>query len=164
MTLTAYIILLAAGLFDLLVMLRLDTLTLQELEFNHQAYNKRLKDNSEFTSPKRLLALTVLLGLFTDMAQMSWIVVLILAAALLAQGIVILMSNRDKRPAFTKRAWGIYATTIVMAVLILGAIAGCLICYLGEVDACRYTAMAGLLLIVGSPLMTMVTNRLFGRP
>lgn len=164
MTLIAYIILLVAGIFDLLVMLRLDTLSLQELEFDHKAYSKRLKDNGEFTSSKRLLALAVLLGLFTDMAQMSWIVVLILAAALLAQGIVLLLNNRGKRPAFSKRASGIYATSIALAVLVLGVIAGCLAYYLGEADACRYTAMAGLLLIVGSPLMTMVTNRLFGRP
>lgn len=162
MTQIAHIILLVAGLLDLFVMLRLDMLTLQECGFDNREYNKRLKDSSEFTSPKRLLAPAVLLGLCTDMAQMSWIVVFILAAVLLAQGITLLVSNRGKRPLLPGRAKSIHITACVLATLILCTAAGCCAAMgIDKTDMCRYIAMLALLFTAGSPLLTMATNWLF---
>ena len=162
MTQIAYIILLVAALFDLFVMLRLDMLTLQECGFDNSEYNKRLKDSSEFTTPKRILAPAVLLGLCTDMAQMSWIVVIVLAAVLLAQGITILATNHGKHPSLPGRAKSIHVTTCALATLLLCAAAGgCAALGIDRTDMCRYTAMIALLFTTGSLLLTMSTNWLF---
>lgn len=162
MTLIAYIILLAAGLFDFLVILWHDVLTLQECGFDNPDYSKLLRNNSEFTSPKRLIGLAVLLGLCTNMAMMSWIVVLILAAVLLVQGVEILIRERDKRPKPTKRAKRIYAAVIVLAILVLAAVTGCLIYRSGTTDAYRGTALLELLILIGSPFLAKAINGLFG--
>jgi hypothetical protein len=162
MTLIAQIILLAAGLFDFLVILWYDVLTLQECGFDNTDYSKLLKDSSEFTSPKRLIGLAVLLGLCTTMSIMSWIVVLILAAVLIIQGVETLIHEHGKRPKPVKRTKHIYATAIAPTVLILAAATGCLIYRGGAVDACRGTALLELLILIGSPFLAKAMNRLFG--
>ena len=118
MTLISYLILLAAGLLDLVAMVRHDVLTLQQCGFNSQSYNKLLKENSEVYSAKRLLPLAVLIGACTTMAQMSWIVVLILAAVILAQALYLLWPKKGKSARTGKRSWSVYGITLVLAIII----------------------------------------------
>lgn len=158
MTFIAYIILIAAGLLDLLAMLLLDARALQACDFNNREYSKSLKDNSEYTSPKRLLVLAVLLGFCTTMSQMSWIVVMILAAVLLAQGATILANKRGKNPATAKRAKRLHIIATVLAIILTGAVAGILGYHRGEIDACRGAAMMAMMILVFSPLLAMAVN------
>lgn len=118
MTLYSHLILLAAGLLDLVAILRHDVLTLQQCGFNSQRYNKLLKDSGEIYSTKRLLALAVLIGACTTMAQMSWIVVLILAAVILTQALYLLWPKREKSVKTDKRSWGVLGITLVLAIII----------------------------------------------
>lgn len=162
MTQIAQIILLAAGLFDFLVILWHDVLTLQECSFDNTDYSKLLKDSSEFTSPKRLIGLAVLLGLCTNMAMMSWIVVLILAAVLIIQGVEILIREHGKRPKATKRAKRIYVAVIILAALVLAVATASLYYRGGATDAYRGTALLELLILIGSPFLAKAINGLFG--
>ena len=118
MTLISYLSLLAAGLLDLAAMVRHDMLALQQCGFNSQNYNKLLKENAEIYSTKRLLPLAVLIGACTTMAQMSWIVVLILAAVVLAQALYLLWSKREKSARMGKRSWSVYGITLALAIII----------------------------------------------
>lgn len=158
MTLIAYITFIAAGLFDLMAMLLLDTGALQACDFNNREYSKSLKDNGEYTSPKRLLVLAVLLGFCTTMSQMSWIVVMILAAALLAQWATILANKRKKNPVTAKRAKRLHIIVTVLAIILTGAVAGILGHHRGEADACRGAAMMVMMILVFSPLLAMAVN------
>lgn len=164
MTLIAHILLLAAGLFDFLVILWHDVLTLQECGFDNSDYSKLLKDSSEFTSPKRLAGLAVLLGLCTNMAMMSWIVVFILGAVLLIQGAMTLFRENGKRPKPTERAMRIYTAVIVLAILVLTAATLGLHYRGGTIDACRGTAMLEILILIGTPFLAKAMNRLFLKP
>lgn len=161
MTMTAYLILIAAGLLDLLAMLRLDAATMQASDFDNRQYNKQLKDKEEFISPKRLLVLAVLIGAFTSMSQMSWIVVLILAAVILAQGAALLTSSRRRQPASTRRAKRLHITAIALALILIGAVAAALfLSGYDNIKTCRGVATLELAILAFSPLLTIAANLL----
>ena len=94
MTIIAYTALAAAAILDLLIAMRQDAIALKNNHFSNNRFYAWLRESDELTSPKRLLFLTVLIACCTTMAQMSWIVVMILALVLLAQGIDALLSQR----------------------------------------------------------------------
>ena len=157
MTLTAYIILLAAALFDLCMMLRLDILTLQLSEFVNASHNKKLQATGEFTSSKRLLVLAVLIGVCTTMARMSWVVVLILAAVILVQAIGLSNNNRRREIEIDKRATRLFITTFIFTLLVV-EFAGYLGSYKGVENAAQDAAAMALLCTAVSPMITMAAN------
>lgn len=161
MNLIAYLTLIAAGLLDLLAMLRLDAAMMQTCDFDNRQYNKQLKDNDEFTSPKRLLAIAVLIGALTTMSQMSWIVVLILAAVILAQSLILWTSSCRKQPASTKRTQRLQAIAIALAMILIGAVtAGLYLSGFNSIEICRSAAMLELAILTFSPMLTIAANQL----
>lgn len=156
-TMIAYIALLIAALFDLFVMLRRDTLALQQCDFNNSAYNKHLQAIGEFTSTKRLLVIAVLIGVCTTMARMSWMVVSILAAVTLVQAIVLASKGRVKESSTSKRAIRLFATCIILSLLVV-ELARHLGSIKSEESATHDAAIAALIAIVISPLIVMAAN------
>ncbi len=162
MTIIAYILLLLAALFDLCVMLlRWDVRMQQANEYDNSKYNKWLRDHGELSSPKRLTVLAVLVATCTTMVQMSWMVVVILAAVLLAQGIVMLRRKPDTPLVLNKRAVRLSITAIVITLLAV-EFAG----YLGsrdsESEAARGAAIVAVMILTVSPLLVMLSNWLLG--
>ena len=96
------------------------------------------------------------------MAMMSWIVVLILAAVLIIQGVEILIREHGKRPKATKRAKRIYVAVIILAALVLAVATASLYYRGGATDAYRGTALLELLILIGSPFLAKAINGLFG--
>lgn len=159
MTLTAYTVLIIAALVDYCTMLRWDILMLQQTGYSNTDYNKRLKSTGELTSTKRLLVLAILIGACTSMARMSWIVVLILAAVILAQAIMFISRRRGKQLVFNKRVVRLFASSAVITLLIV-ELAGYLGSFKSEENAAQDAAIVALTATAVSPLITMVTNRL----
>lgn len=156
MTLISYIILLTAGLIDLVVILRHDVLTMQQCGFNAQSYNKLLKVNGEVYSAKRLLPLAVLIGACTTMAQMSWIVILILAAVILAQALYLLFQKQEKSASMGKRSLRVYCITLALAIIIPALVSH----FIPGDDTKSFNAasLTVLLEILCSPVLVMLAN------
>lgn len=162
MTIIAYILLLAAALFDLCVMLWRWDVRMQQLNgFDNSKYNKWLRDHGELTSPKRLTAIAVLVASCTTMVQMSWMVVMILAAVLIAQGIVMLRRKPEEPLVPSKRVMRLLITAIIIALLIV-ELAGYLGSRESETEATRAAAIIAVMILTVSPLLVMITNWLLG--
>ena len=103
MNLIANIVMTVSALFCMVVFLGGDITKHREMGHSNAKYSQWLRKSGELLSPKRLLLLVVFLGNLTTMAQESWIVIMILATALLILGIVQLkgrqwkLMERDKR-------------------------------------------------------------------
>jgi hypothetical protein len=161
-TLTAHIILLAAGLIDFIATLHNDVRSLQLSGYSNRRYNEMMKKNEEITSFNRLLTLAVLIGVCTTMAQMSWMVVLILAIPILAHGLYSLFHNLGKPPKLSTRSW-----IVLVIALLLGAGAAALTTYFmvrhAQVEGARVAAIAMLVELLVSPLFVMLANCFFPR-
>lgn len=156
MTTIAYITLLVAALFDLCVVLGRDITEHQHNEFSNKRYNAWLRKSGELSSPRRLLVLAVLIATCTTMAQLSWIVVMILAAVLAAQGIVLLSHSKFKLFDWNKKTALMFFTAIILT-LIAAVAAG----YMGNLtnteDASRAAAIVAVMILAITPLLTMLT-------
>ena len=163
MTTIAYISLLVTALIGLCAMLSWDLQKLQQNGYRNSQYNAWLRQSSELTSPKRLAVLAVLIASLTTMAQQSWIVVMILAAALLFIAIWILLKRDDKRPKPDGRAALLAAVTLTLAMLAIG---GTVMMgkRLHEADLLRPASMTAVMVLAISPLLTMLANWLLGSP
>ena len=158
MTIIANIVLVAVTVLDLCIMLCLDSKMLRQSDFKSSRFYKQLIESDEFTSPKRLLAFAVLIGTCSTMARMSWIVVLILAAVILAQAIILGHKIiKDEQNKSDKRSKRLYFAAIVISLLLIGLAA-----YFGNrnsmVEASQAAALAALLLLSASPLVIMLVN------
>ena len=158
MTIIANIVLVAVTVLDLCIMLCLDSKMLRQSDFKSSRFYKQLIESDEFTSPKRLLAFAALIGACSTMARMSWIVVLILAAVILAQAIILGHKIiKDEQNKSDKRSKRLYFATIVISLLLIGLAA-----YFGNrnsmVEASQAAALAALLLLSASPLVIMLVN------
>ena len=160
---TAHIILLAAGLFDFIATLHNDVRSLQLSRFNNRRYNSLMKDNEEITSLNRLLSLAVLIGVCTTMAQMSWMVVLILAVVIFTHGLYSLRRNLDKLPKLSKHAWLVYAVALLMGAVSAGLITFFMVRQ-AQAQGARIAAIAMLVELLVSPLFVMLANCLLPRP
>lgn len=156
MTTIAYIILIASALLDLCAMLKFDAYFLQENAFDNSRFFSWLRQNDEFMSTKRLLVLCILFACCTTMAQMSWIVVIILAAVLLAQGIF-MFCRKPARPNPLKRhTTRVLATALILTLALLGAVG-----YLGSSaieTACQGVSILAVTTLAISPLLIMASN------
>ena len=156
MTTIAYITLLIAALFDLSVVLGRDLTAHQENEFSNRRYNAWLRKSGELSSLRRILVLAVLIGTCTTMAQMSWIVIMILAAVLLAQGIYLLSNNHWKLFGWNSRMARMFFTAIILTLAAVG-ITGYLGSFTGNEDATRSAAIVAVIILAITPLLTMLT-------
>ena len=161
MTFFANIVLMVAAVLDLCMILCLDSKMLRQNDYESSRYYKQLMESGEFTSPKRLLAFAVLIGACSTMARMSWIVVLILAAVILAQAIVLALKIKGEQGLSEKRSKWLYFVSMVISMLLIGFTA-----YFGNqnstVEASQAAALAALFLLSASPLVIILVNWLLG--
>jgi hypothetical protein len=159
MNLIANITLLVAALLDMIVLLGGDIADHRNNGHSNSKYYRWLNKSGELMSLKRLLLLAVFVCTFTTMALQSWIVVMILAATLLIQGIYLLWRRQWKLLDDGKNARQMLFTAIV---IVLCAIFGVGLSALNSsvgttLFASRVTSMTAVMIVPITWLLTMVT-------
>lgn len=135
--LIANILLAVSSFFSLAVMLRWDLLMLRENEYSNKQFMAWLQDSDESYSSKRIVPMAALVACATPWARESWMVVGIIAVAMVALATALLASKRKQLLQCNKRA-----TTIILMVL---AIVG--VCAI-SLFASRYSLEAGMMLLL----------------
>lgn len=159
MNLIANITLLVAALLDMIVLLGGDIADHRNNGHSNSKYYRWLNKSGEIMSLKRLLLLAVFVGTFTRMALQSWMVVMVLAATLLAQGIYLLWQRQWKLLDDGKNAKKMLATAIfIVLCVIFGEGQGALRSSVGTtLFASRVTSMAAVMIAPITWLLTMLT-------
>ena len=159
MNLIANITLLVAALLDMIVLLGGDIADHRNNGHSNSKYYRWLNKSGEIMSLKRLLLLAVFVGTFTTMALQSWIVVMILAATLLIQGIYLLWRRQWKLLDDGKNARQMLFTAIfIVLCAIFGVGQSALRSSVGTtLFASRVTSMAAVMIIPITWLLTMLT-------
>ena len=135
--LIANILLAVSSFFSLAVMLRWDLLMLRENEYSNKQFMAWLQDSDESYSSKRIVPMAALVACATPWARESWMVVGIIAVAMVALATALLASKRKQLLQCDKRA-----TAIILMVL---AIVG--VCAI-SLFASRYSLEAGMMLLL----------------
>ena len=161
MNLIANITLLVAALLDMIVLLGGDIADHRNNGHSNSKYYQWLNKNGELMSLKRLLPLAVFVGTFTTMALQSWIVVMLLAAALLIQGIYLLWRRQWKLLDDGKNAKQMLFTAIfIVLCAIFGVGQSALRSSVGTtLFASRVTSMTVVMIVPITWLLTMLTAR-----
>ena len=159
MNLIANITLLVAALLDMIVLLGGDIADHRNNGHSNSKYYRWLNKSGEIMSLKRLLLLAVFVCTFTTMALQSWIVVMILAATLLIQGIYLLWRRQWKLLDDGKNARQMLFTAIfIVLCAIFGVGQSALRSSVGTtLFASRVTSMAAVMLVPITWLLTMLT-------
>ena len=158
MNLIANITLLVAALLDMIVLLGGDIADHRNNGHSNSKYYRWLNKSGEIMSLKRLLLLAVFVGTFTTMALQSWIVVMILAATLLIQGIYLLWRRQWKLLDDGKNARKMLFTAIfIMLCAIFGVGQSALRSSVGTtLFASRVTSMTAVMIAPVTWLLTML--------
>lgn len=159
MNLIANITLLVAALLDMIVLLGGDIADHRNNGHSNTKYYRWLNKSGEIISLKRLLLLAVFVCTFTTMALQSWIVVMILAATLLIQGIYLLWRRQWKLLDDGKNARQMLFTAIfIVLCAIFGVGQSALRSSVGTtLFASRVTSMAAVMIAPVTWLLTMLT-------
>ena len=159
MNLIANITLLVAALLDMIVLLGGDIADHRNNGHSNSKYYRWLDKSGEIMSLKRLLLLAVFVCTFTTMALQSWIVVMILAATLLIQGIYLLWRRQWKLLDDGKNARQMLFTAIfIVLCAIFGVGQSALRSSVGTtLFASRATSMAAVMIVPITWLLTMLT-------
>ena len=159
MNLIANITLLVAALLDMIVLLGGDIADHRNNGHSNSKYYRWLNKSGEIMSLKRLLLLAVFVCTFTTMALQSWIVVMILAATLLIQGIYLLWRRQWKLLDDGKNARQMLFTAIfIVLCAIFGVGLSALRSSVGTtLFASRVTSMAAVMIVPVTWLLTMLT-------
>lgn len=159
MNLIANITLLVAALLDMIVLLGGDIADHRNNGHSNSKYYRWLNKSGEIMSLKRLLLLAVFVCTFTTMALQSWIVVMILAATLLIQGIYLLWRRQWKLLDDGKNARQMLFTAIfIVLCVIFGVGHSALRSSVGTtLFASRVTSMAAVMIAPVTWLLTMLT-------
>lgn len=159
MNLIANITLLVAALLDMIVLLGGDIADHRNNGHSNSKYYRWLNKSGEIMSLKRLLLLAVFVCTFTTMALQSWIVVMILAATLLIQGIYLLWRRQWKLLDDGKNARQMLFTAIfIVLCAIFGVGQSALRSSVGTtLFASRVTSMAAVMIAPITWLLTMLT-------
>ena len=159
MNLIANITLLVAALLDMVVLLGGDIADHRNNGHSNTKYYQWLNKSGEIMSLKRLLLLAVFVGTFTRMALQSWMVVMVLAATLLAQGIYLLRQRQWKLLDDGKHAKQmLFAAIFIVLCVIFGVGQSALRSSVGTtVFASRVTSMAAVMIVPITWLLTMLS-------
>lgn len=159
MNLIANITLLVAALLDMIVLLGGDIADHRNNGHSNTKYYRWLNKSGEIMSLKRLLLLAVFVCTFTTMALQSWIVVMILAATLLIQGIYLLWRRQWQLLDDGKNARQMLFTAIfIVLCAIFGVGQSALRSSVGTtLFASRVTSMAAVMIVPITWLLTMLT-------
>ena len=159
MNLIANITLLVAALLDMIVLLGGDIADHRNNGHSNSKYYRWLNKSGEIMSLKRLLLRAVFVCAFTTMALQSWIVVMILAATLLIQGIYLLWRRQWKLLDDGKNARQMLFTAIfIVLCAIFGVGQSAFRSSVGTtLFASRVTSMAAVMIVPITWLLTMLT-------
>lgn len=159
MNLIANITLLVTALLDMIVLLGGDIADHRNNGHSNSKYYQWLNKSGELMSLKRLLLLAVFVCTFTTMALQSWIVVMILAATLLIQGIYLLWRRQWQLLDGGKNARQMLFTAIfIVLCTIFGVVQSALRSSTGTtLFASRVTSMAAVMIVPITWLLTMLT-------
>ena len=159
MNLIANITLLVAALLDMIVLLGGDIADHRNNGHSNSKYYRWLNKSGEIMSLKRLLLLAVFVCTFTTMALQSWIVVMILAATMLIQGIYLLWRRQWKLLDDGKNARQMLFTAIfIVLCAIFGVGQSALRSSVGTtLFASRVISMAAVMIAPVTWLLTMLT-------
>jgi len=159
MNLIANITLLVAALLDMIVLLGGDIADHRNNGHSNSKYYRWLNKSGEIMSLKRLLLLAVFVGTFTTMALQSWMVVMILAATLLIQGIYLLWQRQWKLLDDGKNARKmLFLAIVIVLCVIFGVGQSALRSSAGTMlFASRVTSMAAVMIAPVTWLLTMFT-------
>jgi hypothetical protein len=101
--LIANILLAVAACFSLVLMLRWDMLKLQQLDYSGKEFMTWLQESDESYSTKRIVPMAALVACATPWARQSWMVVALIAIAMLGLGIVLLRTKHERPLEGSKR-------------------------------------------------------------
>lgn len=160
MNLIANITLLVAALLDMIVLLGGDIADHRNNGQSNSKYYRWINKSGELMSLKRLLLLAVFICTFTTMALQSWIVVMILAATLLIQGIYLLRQRQWKLLDDGKNASRMLFTAMfIVLCAIFGIGQSALRSSVGTtLFASRITSMFAVMILPITWLLTMLTS------
>lgn len=150
------------ALLDLVAMLRWDFTQLRLSEWDNAAYLAKLKADDGIVAVKRLIVLVVLVGLLTTMALMSWMVVMIFAAALLAQAVVLLRQSSGTPFLSDERTKAMFCFAMGVALTIVTA-AIYVVVDKGLTSIFRSAALTIILMTLISPALVMLSNKVIKR-
>ena len=157
MNLIANIVMTVSALFCMVVFLGGDITKHREMGHSNAKYSQWLRKRGEFLSPKRLLLLVVFLGNLTTMAQESWIIIMILAAALLILGIAQLKGRQWKLMERDKRTDRMLSIVLWLVMLVgIFTIKGAYV-HTNALFASHIMTMWALMFLLVTPLLTMLT-------
>lgn len=160
-TLIANIALASTALFALLFMLRHDTAMLRLNEYDNKRFYGWLREGDELLSPKRLTALAVLIACCTTMAKQSWMVVILLAVALLALGALMAAKRQAASLQGDRRAARRYVLAVLLA---LASVAAATVIgkqwFEADFSGSWSAAILSVIELALSPVIAMLTNTL----
>ena len=156
MNLIANIVMTISALFCMVVFLGGDITKHREMGHSNAKYSQWLRKSGELLSPKRLLLLVVFLGNLTTMAQESWIVIMILATALLILGIVQLKGRQWKLMERDKRTDRMLSIVLWLVMLVgIFTIRGAYV-HTNALFALHIMTMWALMFLLVTPFLTML--------
>ena len=156
MNLIANIVMTISALFCMVVFLGGDITKHREMGHSNAKYSQWLRKSGELLSPKRLLLLVVFLGNLTTMAQESWIVIMILATALLILGIVQLKGRQWKLMERDKRTDRMLSIVLWLVMLVgIFTIRGAYV-HTNALFASHIMTMWALMFLLVTPFLTML--------
>ena len=129
--------LLFRAFFSLVVMLRWDLLMLQGKDYSNKQFMAWLQETDESYSPKRIVPMAALVACATPWARESWMVVLLIAIAMVALATTLLASKRKELLKCNKR-------TTALSAHYHGC--GCSLCYLAVHS--HFSLEAGMMLML----------------
>ena len=156
MNLIANIVMTVSALFCLVVFLGGDITKHREMGHSNAKYSQWLRESGEFLSPKRLLLLVVFFGNFTTMAQESWIVVMILAVALLILGIARLKRRQWKLMERDQRTNRMLSIVLLLVMLVGIFMIASAYEQTNALFVSHIMAIWALMLLVVTPFLTML--------
>ena len=156
MNLIANIVMTVSALFCMVVFLGGYITKHREMGHSNAKYSQWLRESGELLSPKRLLLLVVFLGNLTTMAQESWIVIMILAAALLILGIAQLKGRQWKLMERDKRTDRMLSIVLWLVMLVgIFTIRGAYV-HTNALFALHIMTMWALMFLLVTPFLTML--------
>ena len=156
MNLIANIVMTVSALFCLVVFLGGDITKHREMGHSNAKYSQWLRESGEFLSPKRLLLLVVFFGNFTTMAQESWIVVMILAVALLILGFAQLKRRQWKLMERDQRTNRMLSIVLLLVMLVGIFMIASAYEQTNALFVSHIMAIWALMLLVVTPFLTML--------
>lgn len=135
--LIANILLAILGFVALAVMLRWDLMNLQQKSFSSKEFMDWLQSTDESYSTKRIVPMAALVACATPWARQSWMVVALIAVAMVALVVTMFHAKHEKPLRFTRRLLFIGIITLVVA-------AACAV----SLITARFSLEAGMLMLL----------------